>query len=202
MIIYMCRVVCITNKELCQEDFLKRIEAICASGVTDLILREKNLTQESYEELAKQVIPICNKYQVTCILHHFYKVAMSLKHYNLHMPLKELQLVKNIEDYKILGASCHSLEDAVFAQKMGCSYITMSHIFETDCKKGLEPKGLQLLKEVSEGVTIPVYALGGIRVDNVEACMKAGAKGICSMANFMCCKDVNNYTKELKRKMR
>ena len=50
-------------------------------------------------------------------------------------------MLKNLKHFNIIGASTHSLEDAKIAEKLGATYITASHIFATDCKKGLEPRG-------------------------------------------------------------
>ena len=68
---------------------------------------------------------------------------------------------------------------------MGASYITASHIFATACKAGLEPKGLEFLKEITRAMKIDVYALGGIHPDNMESCIEAGADGVCMMSEYM-----------------
>ena len=76
------------------------------------------------------------------------------------------------------------------AEKLGCTYITAGHVFATDCKKGLPPRGLSFLKEVCYSVTIPVYAIGGIDENNMEAVRQAGAAGGCMMSGFMLEKDI------------
>ena len=59
------------------------------------------------------------------------------------------------------------------------------HIFETDCKKGLAPRGLGFLKKVLENARIPVYGIGGIHENNYQQVLDAGAAGICMMSEFM-----------------
>ena len=71
------------------------------------------------------------------------------------------------------------------AEALGATYLTASHIFPTDCKKGVPPKGLDFLKEVVEAVHIPVYALGGITKDRTDDVMSTGAAGYCMMSEFM-----------------
>ena len=51
------------------------------------------------------------------------------------------------------------------AERLGATYVTAGHIFTTDCKKGLPPRGLDFLKNVCDAVTIPVYGIGGIKFD-------------------------------------
>ena len=84
-----------------------------------------------------------------------------------------------------IGTSIHSVEDAVQAEKLGAAYVTAGHIYTTDCKKGLEPRGTCFLAEVCENVSIPVYAIGGINECNAKECIKAGAAGVCIMSGYM-----------------
>lgn len=200
MTICMCDILCITNRSLCKEDFLKRIEKIASENPTGIVLREKDLTEKEYKDLAAKVIEICNRYNTPCILHNFTKVAIELNHPYLHLPLHILDNI-SAEDrgkFKVLGASCHSVDDAVRAEKLGCTYITAGHIFDTDCKKGLPGRGLDFLKNVCESVEIPVYAIGGISSGNIKAVKNAGAKGVCVMSGTMMCEDVEEYLGEFR----
>lgn len=86
-----------------------------------------------------------------------------------------------------IGCSIHSVEEAVEARNMGASYITAGHVYVTDCKKGLAPRGLDFLKNVCDSVDIPVYAIGGINIDDGrrEEVKKYGAAGSCIMSGMM-----------------
>lgn len=81
--------------------------------------------------------------------------------------------------------SVHSKEEAISAQELGVSYIMAGHIFKTDCKKDVPPRGLSFLSEICSAVKIPVYAVGGINKENAILCIEAGAAGVCMMSNFM-----------------
>ena len=194
----MCDILCITNRSLCKEDFLKRFEKIASENPKGIVLREKDLTKDEYKSLAIKVIEICKRYNTPCILHTFTSVALELKHPYIHLPLHILEDVttEEKEKFKVLGASCHSAEDAVKAEKLGCTYITAGHIFDTDCKKGLPGRGLDFLKNVCESVEIPVYAIGGISRENIAQVKNAGAKGVCVMSGVMMCEDVEEYLGE------
>lgn len=195
MIIYMSNIIVITNSTICKENFLSRIEKLAKAKPTAIILREKHLSQNDYEDLAKKVIGICNKYNTQCILHNFPNVAEKLNHNSLHLPLQVLATLTDKEksQYKILGASCHSVGDALKAEKLGCTYITAGHIFDTDCKKGLPGRGLDFLKAVCSSVSIPVYAIGGISPENFSMVRNAGADGGCIMSSAMNCPEPHNY---------
>ena len=195
MIIFMSDIICVTNRNLCKEDFLKRIEKIAVAHPAGIILREKDLTKEEYRNLAKQVLQICEKHQVSCILHSFTDEAIELSAEAVHIPLSILREMTEEQRsrFKVLGASCHSLEEALEAERLGCTYIIAGHIFATDCKKGLPGRGLDFLKSICENVSIPVYAIGGINGENIADVRNAGAKGACVMSGFMQCEDVETY---------
>ena len=84
----------------------------------------------------------------------------------------------------------------VLAEKMGATYVTAGHIFATDCKKGLEPRGIEFLKNAVSSVDIDVYGIGGISLENISKIQNTGAKGACIMSGFMKCDNVKKYLDE------
>lgn len=188
----MSDLICITNRKLCSNNFLDQIEMIASAHSKAIVLREKDLSEKEYEQLARQVMQICQKHGTQCILHSFSNVAIALGAVAVHMPLPLLQkmIPQEKSHFQIIGASCHSLEEAKEAQDLGCTYITAGHIFLTDCKKGLPGRGLSFLEEICKAVRIPVYAIGGISSQNMESVRKTGAAGACIMSGFMRCKTV------------
>lgn len=188
----MSDLICITNRKLCSNNFLDQIEMIASAHPKAIVLREKDLSEKEYEQLARQVMQICQKHGTQCILHSFSNVAIAFGAVAVHMPLPLLQKMTPQEKshFQIIGASCHSLEEAKEAQDLGCTYITAGHIFLTDCKKGLPGRGLSFLEEICKAVRIPVYAIGGISSQNMESVRKTGAAGACIMSGFMRCKTV------------
>lgn len=185
----------ITNRSLCQEDFLCRIEKLAKAHPKGIILREKDLSGTAYKALAEKVLGICRQHGTPCILHSFVRVARGFDTKALHLPLPLLRSlsIQERSHFTVLGASCHSIDDAKEAEALGCTYITAGHVFDTDCKKGLPGRGLTFLKEMCENVHIPVYAIGGITADNSTVVRKTGAAGVCVMSGAMTCNDVSSY---------
>jgi thiamine-phosphate pyrophosphorylase len=103
------------------------------------------------------------------------------------MPLARFLAMPEVQKamFTTRGASVHSVEDAILAQKSGATYLTAGHIFATDCKKGVPPRGLLFLREVCTAVSIPVYAIGGIHKENAVMCIEQGAAGVCMMSEYM-----------------
>ena len=194
----MCKIICVTNRKLCREDFFLRIEKIASAKPHRIILREKDLSESDYEVLAKQVLRICDRYGTECVLHSFHETAIKLGCKKIHLPL---HLLRELPDEKkrqfdVIGSSVHSVEDAVEAERLGCTYITAGHIFATDCKKGLEPRGLDFLKNVVQAVKIPVFGIGGICAENIKSVAEI-CLGACIMSGLMVCDDPIKYMEGL-----
>lgn len=191
----MSELLCVTNRALCAGDFPERVAEIADQRLAGIILREKDLPEGDYEALAWQVLEICKARNVRCILHTFVPAALRLRAEAIHLPLPVLRQLTAAEKarFSMLGASCHSVEDAIEARQLGCTYITAGHVFATDCKKGLEPRGLDFLGQVCRAVDIPVYAIGGISAGNFADVLAAGAAGGCVMSGPMACGDVKAY---------
>lgn len=181
-------VIAVSNRNLCDRPFMAQLERVCQCHPKALMLREKDLLEKEYEAFAKQTLELCKEYQVPCILHTYIEVAEKFSHRMIHLPLPLLEKYSGrLHDFQTVGCSVHSVEDALKAQKLGATYLTAGHIYSTDCKKGLPPRGLDFLEEVCRKVTIPVYAIGGIHIETgqLEEVMGRGAKGGCIMSEMM-----------------
>ena len=181
--------ICVTNRTLCRDDFLTRIDHIAKKGVADaILLREKDLTEREYLELAEKVLSICKSHNRRCILHTYYKAAKELGCKEIHLPLPLLQKMREEgakQWFTTVGTSVHSLKQANLAMHLQADYMTAGHIFETDCKKGLPGRGLFFLSKVVCKSEVPVYVSGGISADNAGQIMETGAAGVCIMSGFM-----------------
>lgn len=180
----MTKILCVTHRPICQGDFLCQVEAVAKARPDALLLREKDLTSGDYASLARAVLKICRRYDLPLILHNFPEVALALGASALHLPLDVLQRLSPEEraSFRVLGASCHSVEDVKRATELGCTYLTVGHIFATDCKKGLPGRGLAFLRQACLATPLPVYAIGGITPENRAAVEEAGAAGIALMS--------------------
>lgn len=180
--------IAVTNRHLCDRDFLEQIDFLASTDIDAIILREKDMTPEAYEKLAKEVLTICEKHHKKCILHTFWQVAKKLQCRNIHLPLPlliPLSEMDALDEFEHIGTSVHSVEDAKMAEQLGATYLTAGHIFETDCKKGLLGRGLAFLEQVCQSTHLPVYAIGGITPDHLEILRNVGAVGGCMMSLSM-----------------
>ena len=181
----MSELICVTNRKLCKDNFLERIDRICRNSPKAILLREKDLPENEYLSLASEVASICLEHGVPFIAHTYPSETADA----IHMPLGCFRKVEGI----LNGTSVHSVEDAIRAESLGADYVIAGHVFDTDCKKGLPGRGLSFIRDVSSNISIPVYAIGGIDARRYNSVLKAGAKGAAIMSGLMTCQDVDSF---------
>ncbi|MCD8007419.1 MAG: thiamine phosphate synthase [Clostridiales bacterium] len=179
------RFIAVTNRALCQRDYLEQIGRVCAAHPKAVLLREKDLSPAEYLALAQKVQAVCQRADVPLILHGHPAAAQALGISRLHLPLPQLRELQNPVAWEQLGTSCHSLEQVEEALSLGVTYLFLGNIYETDCKPGLPGKGLALLREVCDRSPVPVYAIGGVTPARLPELLACGATGGCMMSGFM-----------------
>ena len=194
----------ISNRKLCENENLeKQIKKIFSAyekkiilkkfDIVALTLREKDLDKNEYLKLIEKIYPICQKYKINLILHQNYDLNLDDKYniegihlsYSIFKSLNQNIKAELIKKYKRIGVSVHSLDEAKEVESLGASYVVAGHIFETDCKKGLEPRGLKFIKDLSSALSIPIFAIGGIDEKNSLSVINNGAFSICMMSTLM-----------------
>ena len=180
----MFKLIVFTNRHLVKGDLINKLERLCEAGADRIVLREKDLSEDEYFSLALKAY---GKIKEKLTIHTHYKVAVKLGVKSVHLPLEDF-LKMSAEDkafFSEIGVSCHSYYDAKSAESAAASYITVGHIYETDSKKGLRPRGAQLIKEITSLVGLPVYAIGGVSPDKINELLSSGASGACVMSSAM-----------------
>ncbi|SNZ03461.1 thiamine-phosphate pyrophosphorylase [Persephonella hydrogeniphila] len=175
----------ITDRKQFKYDFEIQIKRMLDSGIRMFQLREKDLPSDEFFDLASKLGKLLSGYDASFFVNDRVDVAVLTGANGVHLPSKSIPIetVKHKFPFLIVGKSCHSVEEAVRAEKEGADYITFSPIFETPGKG--KPKGLKALKEVVEAVSIPVYALGGITEEAIPEVLKIGVYGIAGIRLFI-----------------
>lgn len=184
-------ILCVTHRHLCVEDFNVRMQKIVHLRPFAVVLREKDLVEEEYEILLNTIIPLCK--DVPLFVHRY--IDLAIKN-SLGVQISFQQYQEMDEISTPLGISIHSIEEAQYiahdVRSLNISHVVAGHIFNTDCKKGLPPRGLKFLSHVCEilnPLSIPVYGIGGITPTRMPDIMGTGANGAALMSSLMNCKD-------------
>lgn len=200
----------ITNRTLCSKDeYFERIKEACLNGVDNIIIREKDLTDEEvidiYEKIS-QSLPVDVREKTSIIINSKFKAYEDTDCDGIHLPFwlfkEKLEEGYNFKIGKQIGLSLHSTDEVAEMEELcgkydvKISYITLSHIYETKCKEGLEPKGLELLKMGGKLTKVKIVALGGIDSSNAKETLKY-CDDIAVMSLIMKSIDVKKTVEEL-----
>ncbi|MDM0617216.1 thiamine phosphate synthase [Clostridium perfringens] len=172
----------ITNRKLVnREKYFNTIEEAGKYGVKNIILREKDLSTEELIEVYIKIRDLVPE-ETNIIINSNIEATRILKEKFIHLSFNDFK--RNLEEIKSLqvGVSVHSILEALEADRLGASYILVSPIFETQCKKDVTPKGINFIKEIKEKVNCKVIALGGINELNFKEVLGAGAGDFACMS--------------------
>lgn len=164
-----------------EDNFLDAVASALQGGVDILQLREKNKPANEILSLGKKIKQLCMQYDTTFIVNDRIDIAAILEADGVHLGQDDLD-VKSAREIlgtnAIVGVSTHAPEQALKAVTDGADYIGVGPVFATPTKEGRIPVGLDYVKWVSENITIPAFAIGGIDLDNCSKVFDAGLKRI------------------------
>lgn len=192
-----------------------KVSELLGSGADSVILRAKNLPDEEYAILVEQINRLCPDASERLVWHaHTGAAGITAEGRNrsqmcsaIQLPLEAFRNIKADPEStaklpETVGVSVHSPEEAEEAGALGASYAVFGHIYPTNSKKGLKPRGLRPLMLSVLRAGIPVYAIGGITTWNISEIRDSGCAGACMLSGFMDAADPKAYVKELQEKLR
>lgn len=179
------------------------VEKAILGGVTMVQLREKNIDNDSFIELAKKVKQVCNKYKVPFIINDNLEVALAIDSDGIHIGQDDLpaSLVRQkIGPDKILGVSAHNLDEAIAAKKAGATYLGAGAMFSTTTKDNTTNLSIEQLQTITKSVDIPVVAIGGINYDNCLSLKNCNLAGIAVVSAIMAATNISEAASNLKKR--
>ena len=164
-------------------DILQLVQAAVEAEVPLFQIREKSLPARELYELTSRAIEVTRGSKTRLLVNDRADIARAAGADGVHLTSQSLpaDVVRNVFGSEFLiGVSTHSLEEARVARDSGADFVVFGPVFE---KHGYSsPQGLDKLREVtSELGDFPVLAIGGISLDNIAACLDAGASGIAAI---------------------
>ena len=175
------------------ENFLKKVETACRSGVTIIQLREKNLTTNQYYQLAKQVKEITDAYQVPLIIDDRLDICLAVDAAGLHIGDDELPVSvarQVLGPEKILGVTAKTVKRALEAETSGADYLGTGAIFPTTTKENAPITLISTLKTICQTVAIPVVAIGGLTSENIDQLIGTGIAGVAVVRDLIQAEDI------------
>ena len=198
-----CKIYLVTDEKSCNgKDFYKCIEEAIKGGVKIIQLREKTLSTKDFFIKALKVKEICKSYGVLFIINDRLDIAQAVEADGVHLGQSDMPIEKAreiLKDKFLIGATARNIEEAKKAELLGADYIGSGAIFGTSTKDNAKKLDMKDLKKIVNSVKIPVFAIGGININNVWMLKNIGLQGICSVSGILseidCKKAVENILK-------
>ncbi|MBR3141144.1 MAG: thiamine phosphate synthase [Methanobrevibacter sp.] len=178
----------VTDDSSDKKKFLNTIEESIKGGVKVVQIREKTSDTLTFYNLALEVKKITDKYDIPLIINDRVDIALAIDADGVHVGQSDLPCDitrKLIGKTKILGISASTIYEAKKAQKEGADYIGTGAIFPTATKDDAPSVTKDELKNITESIDIPVVAIGGIKLSNVDEIKDCGIEGISVVSEIM-----------------
>jgi thiamine-phosphate pyrophosphorylase len=168
-------------------NLLRLVEYAVAAKVSVIQIREKSLTARVLYELTSRAVAITRNSATRLLVNDRFDVALGAGADGVHLTSRSMaaDVVRSICGPEFLiGVSTHSLSEARIACAECADFVVFGPVFETESKRTYgEPQGLLRLQEVCSSLSgFPVIGIGGIQIDNVADCLRAGAEGVAAIS--------------------
>lgn len=182
------------------ESLVSVAEDVLKNGATFLQIREKDLEEGAFEEEAEKLRTLCASYRVPFVVNDSVEIALQCNADGVHVgqsDIKGRDIRAIIGPDKILGISAGTVEQAKAAEAAGADYIGVGAVFATGTKKNAKNISMEQFREISDSVSIPVVAIGGINAGNMLELKGSGADGVAVVSAIFAAEDPGKATAEL-----
>ncbi len=181
------------------------LDALIEGGARVVQLREKELSDREFFELARIFRQRTEQAGMTLIINDRVDVCRAVEADGVHLgqddfPLREARRL--LGPNTIIGVSTHRVEQALRAVEEGADYINVGPIFETQTKQHSGPPvGLDLFREIRRLVNIPITVMGGIKLENLDQVLEAGARRIAVVSAVVGADDIAATVRQFRRRI-
>lgn len=154
----------------------KIIRDLIKGGINALQLRTEHLDDRELMKLAIKLRKITRAHKVLFIINNRIDIALLSNADGVHLGATDCSVRdarRILGPDRIIGATSHSIDEAMDAQANGADYISVGPMFASPTKPHLAPAGFSYLKEVAKKIHIPYVAIGGITAGNLPVLLKA-----------------------------
>lgn len=184
-----------------------QVEAALRGGATMVQMREKGLTDDTvwdYLEEARRLRVLTERYSVPLLIDDNVKLALLCGADGVHVGQNDMDAAQAralLGPDKILGVTAKTVEQAIKAQEQGADYLGSGAVFGTSTKADALPMTMERLGEICRSVSIPVVAIGGICLENIEKLRGSGVAGAAVVSGIFGAEDIEGTVRKLRRKV-
>ena len=197
----------VTDRKLAEQgNLIHTVRCALDGGVRAIQLREKDLSTFALYRLAEQTQELCERYHAELYINDRIDIALAVGAAGVHLGHSSIPPTaarKLLGAARKIGVSTHSLADARSAEASGADFIAFGPVYYTPSKAPYgQPQGIEALKKILENVALPVYAIGGIKEENLKETMLTGCRGVALISAIMGAKDPKIATERLLQLLR
>jgi thiamine-phosphate pyrophosphorylase len=177
-------------------------EAMIKGGVDLIQLRGKEQSIDELVDLAEELHELTAHSGTPLIVNDHAEVVSKVPVEGVHVGQDDdsIELARRKAGRAVVvGKSTHSLEQVHAAQREGADYIGFGPIFATPTKPDYEPIGLKDIKQAHLDANLPIFCIGGIKIDNLEEVIAAGARRVAIVSGLLKAPDIAAYAREAKQ---
>jgi len=185
------------RRQLDGKGLLQATEEALKGGIRSIQLREKDLGTRDLLRLAYEMRELTLKYDARLFINDRVDIAIAVDADGVHLGQRSIPpyAVRRLASRLIVGVSTHNISEARKAETDGADFITLGPIFQTPSKaKFGKPLGLETLEKVAKSLSIPVFGIGGVGLDNIKTVLDAGASGGSMITAIYGAKDIKAST--------
>ena len=180
------------------------LSQMLAGGVDLVQLRAKRRPLDEVAALARKLQPLATSAGVPFILNDYPQLAAELGLDGVHVGQDDLSVAETrrlLGPGRIVGKSTHSLAQAVAAAAEQPDYIGFGPLFATPTKPDYVPIGTEDIRRAHELVDLPIYCIGGVKSENLDTVLAAGARRVVIVSGILQAADIAAYCREVKRRL-
>jgi thiamine-phosphate pyrophosphorylase len=187
-------------------DLLWVLEQALDGGVKAIQLREKDLSGRDLFRLAEKICKLCQASRAALFINDRVDVALAVDAAGVQLNKASLPAATArtlLGPQKIIGVSTHSLQEAQEAEHDGADFVLFGPVYFTASKAAYgSPQGLPALKTIVDNISLPVYAIGGIKLENIEATKKLGVRGVALISAIVSAENPKKAAEQIRRQLR
>jgi thiamine-phosphate pyrophosphorylase len=176
------------RKQLAGRPLIYKIKRAISCGVDFIQIREKDLPDKALFELTCRAVALARKSKSKIIVNGRADIALAAGAHGVHLPVSGVK-ISDLRSWLpglfLIGASTHSVREALHAISAGADYVLLGPVYRMESKAAFGlPLGLDGLRRACLSLCAPVLGLGGIRAESVGSVLEAGTAGIAAISLF------------------
>lgn len=171
-----------------EDVFLRILEQRLEEGIRLVQFRAKSLGEMDYGKLAESVLNICHNHSAKLLLNAEPALVPKIGAHGVHLTSGRLRRLNSrpLADTYWIGASCHDADAIAHAGRVGVDFAVVAPVQTTDSHPSVTPMGWRGFRDLAEHAVVPVYALGGMTMGDLEVAQQHGAQGIAAIRALWC----------------